>query len=216
MELHRTDEERLDSLKKWWSENGRMLIIGVVVGLGGVSGWTFWQDYERRQSESASALFQAASEAAAAADHAALREAGDTLLSDHNGLGYAAAAALLLAKSEFDQGETEAAKSHYRWVIDHAELPELRDVARLRLAETTYAAGAFDDAMAVLDETPSGPFAAANDHLRGDIHYARGEPGKAREAWERAAAGYTDSPVSQQRLALKLNDLGHLNTPVQP
>ena len=217
MELHRTDEERLDSLKKWWGEHGRMLVVGVVVGVAGVSGWTFWQDHERRQAEDASALFQTASLAAASGDHAALREAGSALLADHSGRGYAAAAALLIARSEFEQGRLDEAKARFRWVLEHAGMPELRQVARLRLAETHYAAGAFDEAGALLDETGNGPFAAAYDELLGDVYYARGEPEKAREAWEQAAAGSSSgSSASRRRLALKLNDLGHLNTPLSP
>ena len=213
MELHRTDEERLDSLKRWWSEHGRALIGGVVIGLLGISGWTFWQDYDEGQAEAASALFQAASEAAAAGDHVAVREAGSALLADHAGREYAAAASLLLAGAEIMEGRPDAAMTHLGWVVKHAELPELRQVARLRLAETTFAAGAPNEALALLDETPAGPFRAASDELRGDIHFAGRAPEKARAAWERAAEGYSDSPASRQRVTLKLNDLGHLNTP---
>ena len=213
MELHRTDEERLDSLKRWWSEHGRALIGGVVIGLLGIGGWTFWQDYDEGQTEAASALFQAASEAAAAGDHAAVREAGSTLLADHSGRGYAAAAALLLARSELMEGRPDVAMTHFGWVVKHAELPELRRIAHLRLAETTFAAGAPDKALALLDDTPAGPFRATSDELRGDIHLAEGAPDQAREAWERAAEGYSGSPASRRRVTLKLNDLGHLNTP---
>lgn len=216
MDLHRTDEERVESLKQWWGEHGRALIVGAVVGVGGISGWTFWQDHQQRQAEAASGLFQAAGHAARSGDHAALHEAGAALLSDHAGHEYAAAAALLLAKSELEQGRSDEAKVRFRWVMENAELPELRRVARLRLAETTYSDGNFDEALALLDAAGSGPFAAANDDLRGDVHYARGEPDKAREAWERAAAGYADSPMSRRWIMLKLNDLGNLNTPAEP
>ena len=213
MELHRTDEERLESLKRWWSEHGRALLGGVVIGLLGISGWTFWQNYDEGQAEAASALFQAANEAAAAGDHAAVREAGSALLADHAGREYAAAASLLLAGSEIMEGRPDVARTHLGWVVEHAELPELRQIARLRLAETTFAAGAPNEALALLDETPAGPFRAASDELRGDIHFAGGAPEKAREAWERAAEEYSDSPASRQRVTLKLNDLGYLNTP---
>lgn len=216
MDLHRTDEERLESLKRWWSEHGRSLIVGVVAGVAGISGWAFWQDHERRQAEAASVLFDAAGAAARTGDHAALRDAGTALLSDHAGHEYAAAAALLLAKSELVQGGLGEAKAHFRWVMEHAEQPELRGVARLRLAETAFSEGAFDEALALLGETGAGPFSAANDELRGDVHYALGERDKAREAWERAAAGYSDAPASRRWLMLKLNDLGNLNTPMKP
>ena len=216
MELHRTDEERLESLKNWWSEHGRALIGGVVIGLAGLGGWTFWQDYEQGRAEAASALFQATSEAAAAGDHAAVRERGGALLADHTGHEYAAAASLLLARSETLEGRTDAAKAHLEWVVDHSEVPALREVARLRLAEAAWAGGAPDEALALLGEAPDGPFAAARDELLGDVHHARGDPEKARAAWERSAAGYSDSPASRRRVTLKLNDLGHLNTSLQP
>ena len=213
MELHRTDEERLESLKKWWSEHGKTLIAGVVLGLAGVSGWTFWQDYERGRAEAASALFQSAGAAAASGDHAAVREAASALLADHAGGGYAAAASLLLARSALLEGGVEEAKVHLERVLEEAEPPELREVARLRLAEAHFESGAFDEALGRLDAAPDGPFSAARDELRGDIHFARGETEKARAAWERATSGYADSPVSVDRVTLKLNDLGHLNTP---
>ncbi len=213
MELHRTDEERLESLKNWWSEHGRALIGGVVLGLLGIGGWTFWQDYDRGQAEAASVLFEALSEAAAAGDHATVREAGSALLADHSGRGYAAAASLLLARSEILEGRPDGAMAHLKWAVDHAESPEIRRIARVRLAEATWAAGAPDKALALLDETPAGPFRAASDELRGDILFAGGEPEEARAAWERAAEGYSDSPASRHRVTLKLNDLGHLNTP---
>ena len=213
MELHRTDEERLESLKNWWTEHGRTLIAGVVIGLAGVGGWTYWQSYELGQAEEASALFRAASEAAATGDHVALREAASAILADHGGRGYAAAASLLLARSEIIEGRPEAAKANLQWVIDHAEVPELREVARLRLAEANFATGSFDVATDLLDALPPGPFAAAGDELRGDIHHAQGAPDEARKSWQRAASGYADSPASRRRVTLKLNDLGHFNTP---
>ena len=216
MELHRTDEERLESLKNWWSKHGWTLIAAVAAGLLGIGGWIFWQDYERGQREAASALFQAVIEAAATDDHTAVREAGAVLLADHSGRGYAAAASLLLARTEILEGRPDAAKAHLEWAVDHAGLPEVRRLARLRLAEATWAAGDPDEALALLDQTPAGPFRAASDELRGDIHFAGGETGKAREAWERAAEEYSDSPASRRRVTLKLDDIGHLNTPVEP
>lgn len=216
MDLHRTDEERVESLKKWWTDHGRSVAAGVVAGVAGISGWTFWQSYEQGQAEAASTLFGAVSEAAAGGDHAALEEAGAALLADHSGSGYAPAASLLLAKSAFDRGRTEEAKARFEWVLEHAAQPGLRAVARLRLAEVAYAGGAFDETLRLLDELDSEPFAAAGDELRGDVHHARRETEAAREAWQRAAAGYGAFPAGRQRVALKLDDLGRFNTPVEP
>ena len=216
MELHRTDEERVEALKKWWAENGRMLIVGLVVGIGGVGGWTYWQDHQRGRAEAASALFQEASEAAAAGNHGRLSEAGNALLNEHPDVGYAAAVSLMLARAAFDDGQPERAMAHLQWVVDNAALPELRGIARLRLAEIAFGNRAFQEAISHLDAIESGPVSAAGHELRGDIHHARGETDLARESWESAAAEHAGSAVGRQRLTLKLGDLGRLNSPGQP
>ena len=47
-----TDEEQLDKLKKWWEDNGLMLVGAVVVSVAGVIGWNWYG--ERRDAAIAS------------------------------------------------------------------------------------------------------------------------------------------------------------------
>ncbi len=35
MELYDTEEEQVQAIKEWWKENGKAVIIGAVLGLGG-------------------------------------------------------------------------------------------------------------------------------------------------------------------------------------
>ncbi|MDH5355953.1 MAG: tetratricopeptide repeat protein, partial [Gammaproteobacteria bacterium] len=34
-----TDEEQVEKLKKWWQENGRSVIAGIIIGVGGLFGY---------------------------------------------------------------------------------------------------------------------------------------------------------------------------------
>jgi predicted negative regulator of RcsB-dependent stress response len=54
----RTEEEQVEALKKWWSENGKSLIVTLVVVLTGYFGWNGYQENQRAQGEAASSIYQ--------------------------------------------------------------------------------------------------------------------------------------------------------------
>ena len=68
MEQYRTEEEQVEALGRWWKENGRSMVVAVVVALGGVFGWQAWQANELRQQEQASDLYQVLLQAIGAQD----------------------------------------------------------------------------------------------------------------------------------------------------
>ena len=54
----RTEEEQVEAMKKWWNENGKSLIITVVVVLAGYFGWNSYQENQRVQGEAAASIYQ--------------------------------------------------------------------------------------------------------------------------------------------------------------
>ena len=46
-----TDDQEVEELKRWWNENGKTVVAGLVLGLGGVFGWTTWQGYSQTRAE---------------------------------------------------------------------------------------------------------------------------------------------------------------------
>ncbi|MEX1237520.1 MAG: tetratricopeptide repeat protein, partial [Pseudomonadales bacterium] len=53
-----TDEEQIEAIKKWWDENGKSILIGIVLALGGVFGYQAWDNHVRETGEAASALYE--------------------------------------------------------------------------------------------------------------------------------------------------------------
>ena len=43
MAEHLSDEEQLESFKRWFKENGLSTIVVVVLAAGGYFGWEFWK-----------------------------------------------------------------------------------------------------------------------------------------------------------------------------
>ena len=49
-----TDDEQVERIKKWWSDNGSSVVAGLVIGIGGLMGWRYWVDYKDNQAAEAS------------------------------------------------------------------------------------------------------------------------------------------------------------------
>ena len=39
MDVYKTEEEQVEAIKKWWNENGKSIIVGIVVGITAIFGW---------------------------------------------------------------------------------------------------------------------------------------------------------------------------------
>lgn len=208
-----SEQEQLEALKRWWKENGTTAIVGLVVGLGGVFGWTWWQDYSRGQDEAASMLYQAQADAATAARYDAAQKAGDALLSEYPSSGYAGLSALVAAKASVDQGKFEDAQRQLRWLLENDVRKELKLTARLRLAQLMLQDGNHDGAHAILAVDELGPYQATFDELRGDVYVAESKSDDARQAYEQALGRLDDPSVERRRVQMKLDDLGHVSIP---
>ena len=42
-EEYQTEEEQIEALKRWWKENGKSIIAGLVLGIGSIGGYRYWQ-----------------------------------------------------------------------------------------------------------------------------------------------------------------------------
>ncbi len=58
MDTYRTEEEQVEAIGRWWNENGRSIIISIVLALSAGFGWQAWKDHDLQQSESASHEYQ--------------------------------------------------------------------------------------------------------------------------------------------------------------
>ena len=46
MEVYTTENEQVDALRRFFAENGKALAVGVVLGIGALVGWRYWQSHE--------------------------------------------------------------------------------------------------------------------------------------------------------------------------
>lgn len=203
-----SEQEELETLQKWWKENGRAVVVGLVLGLGGVFGWTTWQARVEATAEQASVVYQSMADMAAAGDHAeALLRVGQIIL-DHPDSEYAALAALMGAKSAMAMGRADEATRLLDWVSATAEREEIRDVARIRSARLLLGEGKGDAALQALASVKTPAFTASVEEIRGDILVDTGEKDGAAKAYELALASDSITSGTRARVQMKLDDIG--------
>lgn len=210
-----TEQEELETLQKWWKENGRSAVVGLVLGLGGVFGWTAWQSRAEATAERVSVVYQSMVEMAASDDHAEALLRADQIIRDQPDSEYAALAGLLGAKSAFAVGRMDDANRLLGWVVGNASRAELRDLARIRSARLLRQQDEPEEALAMLTEVGTPAFAAAVEELRGDILVDDRQSEAAARAYETALASDSMTSGTRARLQMKLDDLGRSDRPGQ-
>ncbi len=215
MEIYRTDEEQVEALKEWWGENGRSVIIGLVLALAAVFGWRYWQDSTRAHAAAASAEYQMMLQRLDAGEGREVVEIARRIIGAYADTPYAALASLSLAQQAVDEGDLDGAGAHLRWVLENAKVDEVRQLAQVRLARVLVAQGKTDDALAQLTAVKSASFSAMVEEARGDAYLAQGRRADALKAYQAALAAAADVPAKQQLLRMKVDDLADAGVAAQ-
>jgi predicted negative regulator of RcsB-dependent stress response len=204
---YETEEQELEALKKWWQQNGKLVITGVLVGVIAIFGWRYYQDAQRKHQENASSLYALVMQSAET--HGDINEQQtrvNQLMAEYDDTPYAALSAMMLAAQQVNAGDLAKAVQQYEWVIKNASQKELQYVARLRQARLLLASQQYDAAFALINIEYPESFAALYEELKGDVHVARGEADLARAAYDKALLLSADMP--NDFLKIKRDDLG--------
>ncbi len=204
MSGYHTEEEQVEAIKKWWSENGRSVVAGAVLGLGGLFGWRAWVSHQHTQAETASSFYNAVSQAIAVNDRQTAAENTTALQDGFASSPYASLAALELARVKADSDQLDAAAEQLLWAIKHSPQQTVRDIAGLRLARVYVAQSRFDEALQIIEGDFASSYDALRDEIRGDVLVGKGDIDAAREAYDRAL----NLDGNNEYLQMKRADLG--------
>ena len=218
MEEYRTEEEQVEALRRWWDENGKSTVAAVVVAVAAGLGWQAFGDYQVRQTEQASDMYQSLTRMLGDTRGAEVPEQtvdlAQQIKRSFEGSTYSQFAALHLAAIHVERSELEAAEAELRWVLGKADSgSDTHRIAQLRLARVLAAQGETDQALAIIDGAGSGAFGASYAAAKGDILLAEGRRDEARDAYSQALALAGTNPQAQTSvLEQKLRSL----SPVPP
>lgn len=209
MDVYKTEEEQLETIKKWWADNGKSALLGIVLGLGGIFGWRAWQANTIAQAEAASNLYQ---QSLAAVNQNSLEQARDyatRITDDYAKTGYAVFARLILAHVAAAESDYDTAGEHLTWALDNTEIESLKHEIRVRLIRNHLADNKLEQALTLTSIPEQGTFSPIYNELKGDIYLQQNKIAEARSAYQQAILAAQTSAVDQSLLNIKLDALGN-------
>ena len=209
MDIYQTEDEQVEALKKWWEENGKSAIFGVVLGLMAIFGWREWKDYEAQQAASASQLYQEMIIATRDQKADKAGEKAKEIVAEYESTAYEVFAKLGLAKNAVANGELDKARENLQWALDNTRQDSLRHVITLRIADVLIAQNKLSEANTLLgNNTNRGEFSASYLQMEGDVQRLEGNVDAAVEAYQKAVSIAQESGLDTSILDMKLDDLG--------
>ncbi len=202
MELYDTEEQQVEAIKDWWKENGKAVILGAVIGLGGLFGWRYYQDSVIEAKETASQAYTQAIQSLSSKG----AEANDdvqSFIDSNKDTEYAVLAAMQLAKVQVDAGHLDEALAQLEWAKANTKDVALTPLITIRVARLHAEQGNFDNALSELSNIKEQSWAGRVAELRGDISLRKGDSAAAYAAYTEAQQA-TDA---SQTLQMKLDDL---------
>lgn len=202
------EKEQWERAKQWVSELWIYIVGGVAIGGAVLWGWGWNKDRIEKRAVEASARYEEALEAFTRNDKTRGNQLVEELNREYSATPYAALATLIAARTQVEANELDKAAAGLKSVMDTAIDPEVRTIARLRLARVQSAQGKYDDALATLKVEDAGEFAPRIADIRGDVLLAKGDRAGALREYLAARTGEDKGQVDRELLDLKIRDLG--------
>jgi len=201
--------EQGEIVKKWLSENGSAIVMGLVIAFGGLFGFKQWQGWQENNRQQASAEFEVMGELLSAGQLDAAMSNFQNLQDEHSQSPYTSMAALQMARARIEASQPDLAIGLYEYVVDNGHPKALSVVARERLARVLLDQGDPGKALAVLDgaDDVSG-YESRFAEVRGDVHYSQGNTGEAEAAYLEALETLEAGAGDRGKLVMKLESMG--------
>ncbi|MDN3717082.1 YfgM family protein [Vibrio breoganii] len=202
MELYDSEEQQVEAIKDWWKENGKAVILGAVIGLGGLFGWRYYQDSVVEGQEAASDAYGKSIQALQAQGLDATEQV-QTFINDNADREYAVLAALQLSQSQVAAAEYKEALAQLEWAKANTKDDAIVPVITLRVARVKAETGDIDGAIADLSAMQVAGWEGRVAELKGDLLLRNGDSEGALTAYSEAQ----QAADASQTIQFKLDDL---------
>ncbi|HEY1874068.1 MAG TPA: tetratricopeptide repeat protein [Steroidobacteraceae bacterium] len=207
MEDYLSEKEQWEWVKEQVRQNAPAVLLAIVLGVGAIFGWRWWQGHRDAQQLAAGAKYMQMVRSLEGGDRSQALVLLGELERDYVSSPYSDQARLLAARVYVDEAQLDHAASELAAVAEHSKDHEMALIARQRLARVQIAQGKPDSALATLRAgTDPGAFAARYHEIRGDAYYAKGDKAAALGEYRSAQSAGSEGGDTAL-LQLKIADL---------
>ena len=145
MEIYENENDQVEAVKRFFAENGKALAVGVILGVGALIGWRYWNSHQVDSARSASLAYQnavtAVSEGKAVINlrlarvQVQLKQADAALktLDTIKGEGWAAIVADLRGEALLSKGDKQGARSAWEAGVKSDVTPALSEMMQMKI-----------------------------------------------------------------------------------
>lgn len=202
-----SEKEQLEEMRQWWSENGRYVIGGIVIGAGLLFGWNNYQSNKLVAQSEASVLFESLAGHVDDGDVDDAALVADQMALDFADTSYTAQSKLAMARLYMDQNRDQDAADALHQLLAMSGHDELKNVGRLRLAKIVLYQDRPQEVIDILDGEGGAAFAAQYADVMGDAYAAMGDFAAAEQAYQSVLADAEQGSVDRSIVQMKLIDL---------
>jgi len=204
VEIYENENDQVDAIKRFFADNGKALAVGVVLGIGALVGWRFWNSHQADNAREISQAYESAVSALQAGKQDSYAAAEKFAADNKN--SYGALASLELAQRYVEKNDLQKAAAQLQQGLAATNDENLKSMINVRLARIQVQLKQQDAALKTLDAVKGESWSAIIADLRGEALLSKGDKKGARTAWENGIKNNA-SPALSEMMQMKINNL---------
>lgn len=204
MEIYENENEQMEAVKRFFAENGKALVVGVVLGIGALVGWRYWNSHQADSAMASSQEYQTVT-ANVRADRPDTLSAAEKFAAQTDNT-YGALTSLELAQKYVENNNLAKAAEQLQQGLSKTKDANLQALINLRLARVQVQLKQADAALKTLEGIKGEGWVAIVADMRGEALLSKGDKQGARDAWSKGAQSDA-SPALREMMQMKINNL---------
>ncbi|RAX03205.1 MULTISPECIES: YfgM family protein [unclassified Photorhabdus] len=204
MEVYTNENEQVDVIRRFFANNGKALVFGLVLGAGALIGWRYWQSHQTNQLQESAEAFERVDQGLITSTKES-HAAAEKFASEIND-SYGVMTHMHLAQLAVEKNELTKADQFLSAATDQVKNEDLLSLVNIRLARVQLAEDKADAALKTLEQVKGSGWVAVAEDIRGDALLKKGDIAGARAAYTKGLSSNSPQAIKSM-LNLKLNNL---------
>lgn len=202
-----TEEEQLESIKKWWKRYGNIVTVALSLVLFAIAGYRYLSWHQDKVTQQASVAYEQMMMALSNHNNKAVRAYANELITDHSSSVYADVAHMTLAKIYITKNKLDDAKNELRRVADNSKMRSLKQIAKIRIARILASQKSYTNALNELTNVVDVTYLPVINELKGDVYGAMGKYEEAMNSYKQAIEEVKTNGMGNLFLEMKSNEI---------
>ncbi|MDR3443025.1 MAG: tetratricopeptide repeat protein [Legionella sp.] len=207
MSVYMTEEEQLESIKKWWKRHGNMITLAISLILLSIAGYRYFNWHQEKLTQQASTVYEHMMVSLSNQNIKEVKSYANELIKNHNHSVYADVAHMTLAKVYITKNKLEQAQNELKEVASNSKVSSLKQIAKIRIARILASEKSYTNALSELSQVEDTTYLPVINELKGDIYGATGQYKEAMTSYKLAIDEVKTNGMGNLFLEMKTNEI---------